>query len=149
MAGTRSQNTQAEGLMAMLGQLGQLKAAPDADIETISGIESQILEIIKRPQQQALQQLAQAGGVVPPDMAGPGPAGPMGGPPPGPDMGMGPGGATATPGDGMLGGTQIHAGPGGPSPAAGGAIRSNPMPPIDQLRNLLQAPPRLREATRG
>jgi hypothetical protein len=68
--GTRQNNTMSEGLHQLLSSLAQLKAAPDADLEYLSAIESAILQKLKEPLQQAAQALAQAGGVVPPGMAG-------------------------------------------------------------------------------
>ncbi len=65
MAGTRSQNTMVEGLNAMLGQVAQLMAAPDADLDTLSSLQAQLLKILKAPQQAALEKFAAAGGVVP------------------------------------------------------------------------------------
>ncbi len=68
--GTRQNNTMSEGLHQLLSSLAQLKAAPDADLEYLSSIESTILQKLRQPLQQAAQALAQAGGVVPPGMAG-------------------------------------------------------------------------------
>jgi hypothetical protein len=68
--GTRQNNTMSEGLHQLLSSLAQLKAAPDADLDYLSGIESTILQKLREPLQQAAQALAQAGGVVPPGMAG-------------------------------------------------------------------------------
>jgi len=74
MAGTRQNNTMQEGLMQLLSALSQLKAAPDADLDYLSGIESNILEKLRAPMREAAAKLAQAGGVVPPG-AGPAPGG--------------------------------------------------------------------------
>ncbi len=68
MAGTRQNNTMSEGLMQLLQAVAQLKAAPDADLQYLASIESQILERIRAPMKQAAAKLAQAGGVVPPQM---------------------------------------------------------------------------------
>lgn len=133
MAGTRLNNTQAEGLMSLLQQLAALKAAPDADIEMIAGIESQVLDAIKRPQQEAMMRLAQAGGVVPGMGGGPPAASPMpgaaGG---GPEMG---GGAPPMGGGGP---TPAPAGPsGGHAYSPWGVMKPPSLPPVDELRRLV------------
>ena len=69
-AGTRQNNTMSEGLHQLLSSIAQLKAAPDADLAYLSSVESAILQKLREPLQQAAQALAQAGGVVPPGMAG-------------------------------------------------------------------------------
>ena len=83
-----------EGLHQLLSSLAQLKAAPDANLEFLSAIESSILAKLREPMQQAAEALAQAGGAVPPGMAqqlggaaGAGP-GPGQGPPATPSAGM-------------------------------------------------------------
>jgi len=68
--GTRQNNTMSEGLHQLLSSLAQLKAAPDADLAYLSSIEATVLQKLREPLQQAAQALAQAGGVVPPGMAG-------------------------------------------------------------------------------
>ena len=65
---TRQNNTMQEGLHQLLSSLAQLKAAPDANLEFLSAIESSILDKLREPMQQAAQALAQAGGVLPPGM---------------------------------------------------------------------------------
>lgn len=125
MAGTRRTNTMQEGLMALLSDLAQMKAAPDADLDMLSTMESQILQAIKAPQQQAMMQLAAAGGVVP---------GMGGGPPPG--MGGGP------PGGGMPPGMPGPQAMGGPAPGSGsegirGVRNGGSLPPIGDLRALI------------
>ena len=65
---TRQNNTMQEGLHQLLSSLAQLKAAPDANLEFLSAIESSILDKLREPMQQAAQALAQAGGGVPPGM---------------------------------------------------------------------------------
>lgn len=111
--------------MQTLTQLATLKVAPDADLDAISTLESQILDLIKRPQQEALMRLAQAGGVVP-GMSGP----PGGGQPAGPPMG------------GAVGPPQMGMGMGGPSMSGSGegvrGVRNGgAMPPVDELRRLI------------
>ena len=92
MANTRQNNTMVEGLHQLLSSLAQLKAAPDANLEFLSAIESSILAKLREPMQQAAQALAQAGGAVPPGMAqqlgGAAGAGPGQGPPATPSAGM-------------------------------------------------------------
>lgn len=129
MAGTRTQNTQSEGLMSVLQQLAALKAAPDANLDEISTLEGQILQIIKRPQQEALARLAQAGGVVP----GMGQQG-----------GMSPGGAPMGPSGGapMMGGGGPAGVAGGPGASSSnyqpwGVTQGNPIPGVDELRRLV------------
>ena len=124
-----------EGMVGLLQQLAVLKAAPDADLDAISGLESSILDIVKKPQRDAMDKIAQAGGVVPGmDQQPPGQGGGM---PPG----MGPGGPPMSPGGspmGPMGGppggglaAQL-AGAGGGGPRNGGAL-----PPVDELRRLI------------
>lgn len=55
MSSTRSTNTQAEALKGMLGQIADIKTYPDADIEWLLGIETQILTKLRQPVQEALQ----------------------------------------------------------------------------------------------
>jgi hypothetical protein len=69
-AGTRQNNTMSEGLHQLLSSIAQLKAAPDADLEFLSGVEASILQKLRQPMEQAAQAMAQAGGVLPPAMAG-------------------------------------------------------------------------------
>jgi|TARA_Y100000031_G_C7975572_1_gene272382 hypothetical protein len=68
--GTRQNNTMSEGLHQLLSSIAQLKAAPDADLAYLSSVEATILQKLREPLQQAVQALAQGGGVVPPGMAG-------------------------------------------------------------------------------
>jgi hypothetical protein len=116
MAGTRSNNTMDEGLRGFLQQLALLKVAPDADLDFLSQVEMGIIERLKAPQVQAMQQFAAAGGVLPPGAMGPQAGGMpgMGGPPPAPA------GVSPPPGPGVPG----LMNPGGP-------------PPVDELRRLL------------
>ena len=97
MAGASQNNTMQEGLMQLLSAISQLKAAPDADLQYLAGVESQILEKLRAPMKEAAAKLAQAGGVVPPGAGGPpaGAPGPAPGGPPGmggPPVGQGGGG---------------------------------------------------------
>jgi hypothetical protein len=88
--------------MQLLSALSQLKAAPDADLQYLAQVESQILEKLRAPMREAAAKLAQAGGVVPPG-AGPPPGGPPGGPP-GPPPGGPPGAGSPRPPVGQGGG---------------------------------------------
>ncbi len=90
MSSTRSTNTQSEALKGMLGQLADIKTYPDADIEWLLGLETQILQKLRAPVDQAMS--ASGLGDMPPSpgMAQPGPVGggspmpaPQAGPPPG------------------------------------------------------------------
>lgn len=136
MAGARTTNTMSEGLMQVLSSLATLKAAPDANLDEISGLESTILQILKRPQQEALAQLAAAGGVVP-------------GGQPGAQPGQG-GALDAMMSGGMSpGGMPMGGGPAPAPPAAGspsgegqgyrpwGVRNGGAMPPVDELRRLV------------
>ena len=115
--------------MALLSDLAQMKAAPDADLDMLSTMESQILQAIKAPQQQALAQLAAAGGVVP-GMGGPPGGGPGGGLPPG----MGPGGGPpGMPGPQAMGGPA----PGSGSEGVRGVRNGGALPPVADLRRLI------------
>ena len=129
MAGTRSNNTMSEGMIGLLQQLAVMKAAPDADMEALSGMESQILQVINKPRQQAMEHFAAAGGVVP-----------GGAPPPSPggqDMGALLGGALGG-GMGMPPGGGMPMAPPSPEPPRGG--RQAPgTPPGDELRRLLSS----------
>jgi hypothetical protein len=144
MAGTRTTNTMAEGLMSILQSISVLKAAPDADLEAISGIEAQVLDIIKRPQRQAMEALASAGGVVPGMLGGEGGGMPPGGGMPGGEMGGMPPELMAAMG-GMGGGMESPGGApmGSPMPPMGGpemtrGVRNGgSMPPVDELRRLI------------
>lgn len=114
MAGTRQNNTMQEGLMKLLTELASLKVAPDADMQFLTNLEMQLIDTIKRPQQEALARFAQAGGVLP----GGGPAaGPM--PGAGPMMGPGPGQPTPM------------------GPGAAGLRNGGRVPPVDELRRLI------------
>lgn len=114
MPGTRSTNTYIEALTKLLGQLGELKALDDANIEELIGIETMVLGYLKKPLQQAQQQGLTN---VPPSSA--------------PPMGLmgGMGGMGGAPGGGM--GSF-------PMPPPGGMSRTEPqLPPVDELRRML------------
>lgn len=129
MAGTRSQNTMQEGLTAMLGQLAQMMALPDADLDTLSTLQAQLVQTLRKPQEEAMMKYAQAGGVVP-GMGGPDAAGAM------PTPGGQPPSQMPTPSlDALMGG-----GGGGsaqPSYRPWGVRNGGAMPPVDELRRLV------------
>lgn len=145
MAGTRTQNTMQEGLASLLGQISQLKLAPDANLEMLTNLETQVLQAARGPQDQlkALQAVQQ-------QLSQPGSAGPMAAMPPGGTPSPGgmpmmagmsaPGGAPppGVPGAGMAG-----VSPGNPTLAGvramqGGISRITPGPgAVDELRRLL------------
>lgn len=116
----RAQNTMAEGLSAMLQDIGAMKALPDADLQYLIELEQMILSKVRAPVD------AMAGG-----MSGPGPAGVnMAG---GPVPGMGPGSTPPMPPPpGPPMGT-----PGGPP---SGLAPSPQMPNADELRRVLGNP---------
>lgn len=108
---TRGANTQVEVLQQMLGDIAQCKMAPDADIEWLLGIETQILQKLREPVQNAMQ----SSGLSGMQPQSPQPDSGMGGGMPG---GMGP--APASPPPGVAG---LRTSPGAPNP--------------DELRRLL------------
>lgn len=55
MANSRGTNTQSEALQGILGEIASIKTFPDADIEWLLGIETQILQKLREPVQQAIQ----------------------------------------------------------------------------------------------
>ena len=117
--GSRTQNTMAEGLHSLLGQIAAMKAAPDADLNMLSQFEAGVLQAIKQPQQQALAQFAQSGGALPPEIIAQLQG--MGGPP---GMGGGPPQMQSPTGNGQ--------GMRGVPPAAA-------LPPVDELRRLMSS----------
>lgn len=118
MASTRSTNTQSEALKGMLSQIAEVKTYPDADIEWLLGLETQILTKLRQPVQEALQSagaMSDVAGQMAPSMD---PS--MGGAPSPPPMPM-----AGTPGP-------TASGPGVPG------LRQGPgMPNPDELRRLL------------
>lgn len=124
---TRSNNTMAEGLQALLTDLSTLKVTPDADLEFLIGLETLILGKLREPVDNAAQQVPGLN----PMAAGGGGGAPMGGPmPPAggvPPMQMGAGEL-----EGMLPAAQPQAG------AGVGGLRSTPaMPNPDELRRVV------------
>jgi len=129
MAGQRTNNTMSEGMVTLLQQHAVMKAAPDADMDALSQMESQILQVINKPRQAAMQQFAAAGGVVP--GGGPPPGGPPGGNPLEAMMGGGMGGE-------MGGPMGMPMAPPSPEPPRG-VRQAASMPPVDELRRLLSS----------
>lgn len=129
MAANRGTNTQIEALRGLLSTISEIKTFPDADIEWLLTLETQILQKIREPIDNAFQNSGLG------DLAGTpqGPQGPGGlqGPPAGP---------SPAPPDGAglpFGGPA----PSAPSGAGGGVpgIRTSPgAPNPDELRRLLQ-----------
>lgn len=109
--GSRSTNTMAEGMRALLSSISDMKILPDADLQFILGIEQQIVaklrEPIDRMQQQGITQ-----------------AGPPQGPPPG----------------SMAGGMTQQGMPGQSAGPAGvpGVMQARPQPNPDEMRRMLQ-----------
>jgi hypothetical protein len=72
--GSRSTNTMAEGMRALLSSISDMKILPDADLQFILGIEQQIVaklrEPIDRMQQQGITQAGPPQGPPPGSMAG-------------------------------------------------------------------------------
>lgn len=77
--GTRGTNTQAEALQALLRDIADMKSFADADIEWLLGIETQILQKLREPVQQAIgnSDIGAMSGMTGPTPATPPP--PMGG----------------------------------------------------------------------
>jgi len=90
MVGTRQTNTFGEALQKELRNFADMKVMPDADLEFIINVETQIIQKLRAPEDQASAsgQSALPMGGPPPGMGGP-PGPPMGGPPP-PGSPMGP-----------------------------------------------------------
>ena len=111
MAGTRQTNTFGEMLQKMLVDLAEMKLAPDADMQFIIDLETQVLGKLRNPIEQATQ-----GGLsqVPGD----------------PMLGMAIGAQGQAPPMGMP--------PMPQSPEGVNGVRSMPqMPPVDELRRML------------
>jgi hypothetical protein len=112
----------AEGLKSILGNLAQLGALPDADMNVISQLQQAIVAVIRAgsPGDQAAMAARGAGGPPPGAGAPPGAGGPPGGAPP-----MGPPSPPAAGG---------MAGPGAPM----GGLAPNPGN-MDEIRRMLTA----------
>lgn len=122
MQGTRGTNTFVEGLQKLLGDLADLKVAPDADLDFIYQMETTVLQKIRAPQDQLAAVQAQQAG------QGGMPSAPM--PTPGAGLDPSMAGAGPPPDMAMMG----AGGSGGGAPGQ----RMNPqMPSGDELRRLL------------
>ena len=123
MASSRSTNTMGEFLSRMLGDLAQAKTLPDADLEFLIGMETQIIGKIREPID-TLQKMGQPPGL------GPMPAGIQMGGGGGAPSGMGMPPAATLPG---AGGPPMGV-PGGPP----GGLRQQPeLPPVDEMQRML------------
>ena len=87
-SGSRSTNTMTEGLRKLLGDLGDLKILPDADIPWLLNMEQQLVAKLREPYDAQKQQGIGMGAGAPP----PGAGGPPGMMPPGQAPGGTPGG---------------------------------------------------------
>jgi hypothetical protein len=132
---TRSTNTQTEALQRMLGDISQVKTMPDADLQFLVGLETNILGKLREPFEAMQGQIGPTTG--PPGAPGGAPVGPsLAGPPPGPAAGgmppglMGPGG----PGGGAPPMPVSMAPPGGGVP---GVMSRPPLPNPDELARML------------
>lgn len=155
MAGTRQNNTMSEDLASLMGQLAQMKLTPDADLEMITNLETQVLQKARQPTDQlkALQQVQQqmsqpqsagqgmtmGSPVMDPSMQAPPPMPGMPGAMPGmpgmPPPGMPPPGV---PGMGMAGASPSNPTLPGVRALQGGISRMTPGPgAVDELRRLL------------
>lgn len=124
--GTRDTNTMMEALRGVLQDLAFISTLPDADLEFVSGLQNTILQKVREPIMAYQQQVAQNSGM------GGAPADPMGG-------------AGAAGMGGMAG--QLAMGGGAPPPPAAppapsggvpGVRNGGTMPPVDELRRLLE-----------
>lgn len=111
MPTSRSTNTMAETLMRILGDITQAKTLPDADLEFLVNLETQIIQKIREPY----------------DMQGAG----------GPGMMPGPGAPTPMPGPAPAPGAAAPMGMPGGAPA--GLRMEAPMPNPDELRRMVSA----------
>lgn len=123
--GTRDTNTMMEALRGVLQDLAFISTLPDADLEFVSGLQNTILQKVREPIMAYQQQVAQNSGMggVPDPMGGAGAAG-MGGM--ADQLAMG-GGAPPPP-----------AAPPAPSGGVPGVRNGGTMPPVDELRRLLE-----------
>lgn len=70
MAGSRGTNTMAEGLQSLLGNISEMMAAPDADLDFLGQLNTMVLTKIRQPFDQMAQvnsQQAGMGGAPSPD----------------------------------------------------------------------------------
>ena len=69
--GTRGTNTMAEAFQRILADISQIKAMPDADLEFLIGIETQLLQKLRAPVEKMVGQLDAGNGAgAPPDPMG-------------------------------------------------------------------------------
>jgi hypothetical protein len=138
-SGTRSANTMNEQLRNLLGQIADMKAAPDADIAYLTSLETQVLQYLRQPFEQQRMQA---------QLQGPQGAGGQGAPPGGGMdqsataqlLGMTPGGAPAG-GQGDLAQLLMAMGaPVGRQQRVAGVMRGHTMPNGDELRRLMEQP---------
>ncbi len=130
--GTRTQDSYAEGLRAFMQDLAYMTTMPDADLDFLKNLQEIVLSKIRQPidMYQQMTQAASTGGGSPvpgggmPQMGAPGAS--AGGPPPGLAAMLGGGGMPP-------GGSPVPQGPGVP-----GMMNGVAMPPVDELRRLLQ-----------
>ena len=141
MAGNNAPQSAADGFRDILGRLGQVMAAPDANdhiIQFVGDLQTAIATFLKMPP------AGQNMGSIPPNggqMSSPDASAPGGSP-----MGMPPGAGAPTPDLGGAGG------PGGPppgqppgpagmlqgQPSPNGVMPLSKMPPVDELRRMLE-----------
>src|SRR5262245_24894859 len=113
-SGTRGTNTMTEQLRALLGQIADMKAAPDADIAYLTNLETTVLRYLRAPfEKQRLE--AQLGG-------------------PGGGLGQAQAGATAPTPAGPAAQLLFGAQPAQPRPTGAN------MPAADELRRLMEQP---------
>ena len=120
MAQTRGANTMSEQLRGMLGQIAEMKAAPDADIAYLTNLETQVLQFLRMPfEKQRLE--AQLGG---------------------PAAGAAVPGAGATPAQPPAPGPaeQLLFGTPPPRQRVPGVMNGPNMPAPDELRRLMEQP---------
>lgn len=128
----------AESLSGLLQDVAYMQALPDADLEFLTGLQAQLVAKLRQPIEQA-QAAAQAGMAAQPPALG------SATPPPPEMLPPSAGGPLAVGGLPMPAGGPpgLPAGPAGAPPGLPPGLRNGiALPPVDELRRLVQGPPR-------